>query len=157
MVYGGSDLGGWSGEELLHVGDIDVGDTNVADFASVEEFLHLGPGFDEIPVIVMFFEVFRGGGAGPVHEVEIDVVLGDSGLREFFGEVIGKRTTPSDLRELSIPSVTRLCQGLSSLVVIQISSRGTPEFLIPWPTSDSLPYARALEKESASSPLACRP
>jgi hypothetical protein len=30
-----------------------------------------------------------------------------------------------------IPSSTRLCHGLSSLVVIQICSRGTPESLIP--------------------------
>lgn len=43
-----------------------------------------------------------------------------------------------------MPSSTRWCQVLSSLVVIQISERGTPESLMPWPTSCSLPYARAV-------------
>src|SRR5271155_3983219 len=44
-----------------------------------------------------------------------------------------------------MPSGTRLCHGLSSFVVTQISSRGTPESWIPRPTSCSLSYARALE------------
>lgn len=47
-----------------------------------------------------------------------------------------------------MPSSTRLCHGLSSLVVIQISLRGTPESMMPCPTSASLPYARALFQTS---------
>lgn len=43
-----------------------------------------------------------------------------------------------------MPSWTLLCHGLSSLVVIQISLRGTPESMTPCPTSASLPYASAL-------------
>jgi hypothetical protein len=56
-------------------------------------------------------------------------------------------------RDESIPSCTRLCQGLSSLVVTQISLRGTPESLIPWPTSCSLPYASALGLVSLGVPF----
>jgi hypothetical protein len=56
-------------------------------------------------------------------------------------------------RDKSIPSCTRLCQGLSSLVVTQISLRGTPESLIPWPTSCSLPYASALGLVSLGVPF----
>lgn len=48
----------------------------VADFTGWEEFLEFGPGLEEVPVGVVFGEVVGSGGAGPVHEVEIDVVLG---------------------------------------------------------------------------------
>lgn len=87
-------------QQLLEVGDTEVGNTNVADLAGTKQFLHLAPGIDEVPVVVVFLEVVGTGRARPVHEVEINIVetkvfqgsvdtLGDAlvpGVVEFGGD-----------------------------------------------------------------------
>lgn len=60
-------------EELLHVLDAKVADTNVLDLARVQQLLHLAPRVDKVPVGVGLARV-RVGAARPVDQVQVDVV-----------------------------------------------------------------------------------
>lgn len=73
LVGGGDDLGVGAAEELLEVGDAKVGDANVADLAGADELLHLAPGVDKVPVVVVLLLAGHRR-AGPVHQVQVDVV-----------------------------------------------------------------------------------
>lgn len=92
LVDGGGDLCGLGGEELLHVGDVEVGHADVLDLARVEQLLQLAPRVDEVPVRVVLLEVLRVRGAGPVHEVQVEVV----GLQvlEGLAEALGDALVP---------------------------------------------------------------
>lgn len=74
LVDSGHDLGRGVIEELLEVLDAEVGDTDIADLAGGRQLLHLLPGLDEVPVRQVLRQVVGVGGAGPVDQVEIDVV-----------------------------------------------------------------------------------
>lgn len=73
LVNGGKSLG--RGEELLEVDDVKVGDSDVTSLG-LGNLLHLLPGVDEVPVLVGGLDLLVGrvGRAGPVHQVEVDVV-----------------------------------------------------------------------------------
>jgi hypothetical protein len=58
-------------QQLLEVGDGEVGNTNVLDLTSVEKLLHLPPGVHEGPVLVDRLPVIGIHGSGPVHEVKV--------------------------------------------------------------------------------------
>lgn len=74
LVYGRDSLAAGVVEQLLHVLDAEVGDTNVLHAARSGELLHLLPGLDEVPVGEVLLEVGGVGGRGPVDQVEVDVV-----------------------------------------------------------------------------------
>lgn len=95
LVDGGHDLAAGVIQELLQVLDTEVGDTDVADLASGRQLLHflpvvnMGsqqwfsteldvkchlPGLDEVPVGQVLRQVIGVGGAGPVNQVEVDVI-----------------------------------------------------------------------------------
>ena len=61
-------------EKLLEMLDAEVGDTNVLRAARLKDLLHLGPGLDVVPVIVVLLQVLRNGRRRPVDQVEVDVV-----------------------------------------------------------------------------------
>lgn len=90
LVDGGGDLCGLSVEQLLHVGDVEVGDADVLDLARAEQLLHLAPCVDEVPVGVVLLQVLWVGGAGPVHEVQVKVVCLQvlEGLAEALGDAL---------------------------------------------------------------------
>jgi hypothetical protein len=58
-------------QQLLEVGDGEVGNTNVLHLAGVEKLLHLPPGVNEGPVLVNCLPVISIHGSGPVHEVKV--------------------------------------------------------------------------------------
>lgn len=74
LVDSGDDLGGGVIEQDLEVLDAEVGDTNVAHLAGGRQLLHLLPGLDEVPVRQVLGLVVGVGRAGPVHQVQVDVV-----------------------------------------------------------------------------------
>ena len=74
LVHSRNDLGGRVVKKLLKVLDAKVGDTNVADLAGGRQLLHLLPGLDEVPVGQVLGLVFGVGRAGPVNQVQVDVV-----------------------------------------------------------------------------------
>ena len=78
LVGGRGDLGVGVAQQLLEVLDAKVGHTNVADLARADELLHLAPGVGEVPVLVVLL-LAGDGGAGPVHEVQVDVVGAELG------------------------------------------------------------------------------
>lgn len=69
-----TNLARWVIEQLLQVLDGKVGDTDVLDLTSSRQLLQLLPCLDEIPVWEVLLQICGVGGAGPVHEVEINVV-----------------------------------------------------------------------------------
>lgn len=120
-----SYLGAGVGKELLKVGDAKVGDTNVPDLAGADELLQLGPGVPEVPVGVVLLQVLRGGGAGPVHEVQVDVVgaevletLGDALLDTLVPRVVELGGEP-DL----VTGNTRGLDALTNLLLVAIGER----------------------------------
>lgn len=74
LVDSGDDLGGGVVQKDLEVLDAKVGDTDVADLAGGRQLLHLLPGLDEVPVWQVLGLVVGVGRAGPVDQVQIDVV-----------------------------------------------------------------------------------
>lgn len=91
LVDGGNDLAARVVQELLKVLDTEVGDADVLDPAGGREFLDLlpsrvlisvfadgmvedSPSLDKVPVGKVLLGVVRVGRAGPVHQIEVDVV-----------------------------------------------------------------------------------
>lgn len=74
LVHSGNDLGRGVVKKLLKVLDAEVGDTNVADLAGGRQLLHLLPGLNEVPVGQVLGQVLGVGRAGPVDQVQVDVV-----------------------------------------------------------------------------------
>lgn len=74
LVDRGDNLGRGVVQQNLQVLDAEVGDTNVADLAGGRQLLHLLPGLDEVPVRQVLGLVVGVGRAGPVHQVQVDVV-----------------------------------------------------------------------------------
>lgn len=92
LVDRGHDLAAGVIQELLEVLDAEVGDTDVADLASGRQLLHFLPvmesamvphrmdtkchlpGLDEVPVGKVLRQVIGVSGAGPVNQVEVDVI-----------------------------------------------------------------------------------
>lgn len=92
LVNGRNDLAARVIQELLEVLDAEVGDTNVLNLASGRELLEFLPAemlawvptvgeikrslpsLNEVPVRQVLLCVVRVGRAGPVHQVEIDVI-----------------------------------------------------------------------------------
>ena len=66
LVDGGDGLAGRVVEELFEVFDGEVGHADGADFACPRELLHVGPGFDEVPVWEVLFGVLGVSGGGPM-------------------------------------------------------------------------------------------
>lgn len=89
LVGGGGDLGVGVAQQLLEVLDAKVGHTNVADLARADELLHLAPGVGEVPVLVVLL-LAGDGGAGPVHQVQVDVVSAELGqaVGDGFGDAL---------------------------------------------------------------------
>ena len=61
-------------EQLLHVLNAEVRDTNVLDAAARGQLLHLLPRLDEVPVRVVLLQILGVGGGWPVDQVQVDVV-----------------------------------------------------------------------------------
>ena len=74
LVDGGHGRAGRILQELLEVLDGKVADADGLDLARGGQLLQLLPGLDEIPVGKVLLAVVGIGRAGPVHEVEVDVV-----------------------------------------------------------------------------------
>lgn len=49
----------WIVEQLLHVPDVEVGNTDILYAAAGGQLLHLVPGVEEVPVIVVLLQVIR--------------------------------------------------------------------------------------------------
>jgi hypothetical protein len=132
LVDGWDGLAGGVVEEFLEVLDGKVGDADVLYAAGGGELLHFLPGLEEVPVLEVLLEVVWVGRGGPVDEVEVYVVHVE-GL-EGGCDALLDAVVPGH-EELVADCWAELCfvphHVLSSLVVTQISSRGTPESLIP--------------------------
>lgn len=65
-------------EQSVEVLNGKVGDTNVADLASINQLLHLAPGVDIVPVLIDLL-LARHRRGGPVDEVQVDIVSAEIG------------------------------------------------------------------------------
>lgn len=74
LVDGRDDLGVGVSEQLLEVGDGEVGDTNVLGLARGQHLLHLAPRVDVVPVVMDLLVVAGDERAGPVDQIQVDVV-----------------------------------------------------------------------------------
>lgn len=65
-------------KQLLQILNSKVGDTNVPDLARSRKLLHLLPGLDEVPIWQVLLQIGGISRAGPVHQVQINVVGAES-------------------------------------------------------------------------------
>lgn len=137
LVDGRDDFARRVVEEPLQVTNLKVGHADVPDFPRVQQLLHFLPWLISLTAIPWIY-------FGTTHQVFTKSQSGRCFDGPFGSVEQGKCTKYKSiysrfksLRDLSNPSLTLWCQGLSSLVVTQIWSRGIPESRIPWPTSTS--------------------
>lgn len=91
LVDSGDDLSRGIIEQDLEVLNAEVGNTDVADLPRRRQLLHLLPGLDEVPVRKVLGLVVGVGRAGPVHQVQVDVVdaqIFEGGVDAVLDEVV---------------------------------------------------------------------
>lgn len=126
LVDGGRDLCGLGGQELLHVGDVEVGHADVLDLAGVQKLLQLAPRVDKVPVGVVLLQVVWVGGAGPVHQVEVEVV----GLQVLEGlvEALGDALVPGVVQLRGQPDLgpghARRLDAVADLFLVAVGEGG---------------------------------
>lgn len=122
LVDGRDSLAAGVVEELLHVLDAEVGDTNVLHAARSGELLHLLPGLDEVPVGVVLLKIGRVGGRGPVNKVEVDVVGAE--VLEGRGDALFHTLVPGVVKLSGDPDLlsgdARVLDTLADLVLVAV-------------------------------------
>lgn len=141
------DLGARVVEELLEVLDAEVGDTNVPHLAGGRQLLHLlplpvlvgaamaggkaigVPSLDEVPVREVLLLVAGVSRAGPVHQVEVDIV-GSQGLQGGVNALLDT-VVPGVVELGGDPDLaagnTRVSDALTNLRLVAVG-KGTADF-----------------------------
>lgn len=74
LIDSGGDLCALGIEQLLHICDVEVGHADVLHLARIQQLLQLPPRVNKVPVRVVLLQVVGVCGAGPVHQIQVQVV-----------------------------------------------------------------------------------